>query len=92
MIKFYASLSLIFNNPLAVFFVEEMTMTLVNSAEPELNETQGYAISRYKLFTILLVTPAPFHCMSSSVTDKSHVHTRIEQSVVFKIIFQDLIR
>ena len=55
MIKFYASLSLIFNNPLAVFFVEEMTMTLVNSAEPELNETQGYAISRYKLFTILLV-------------------------------------
>ena len=27
----------------------------------------------------------------SSVADKSHVHTRIELSVVFKIIFQDLI-
>ena len=32
----------------------------------------------------------PFHCMTSS--DKSHVHTRIEQSLVFKINFQDLIR
>ena len=29
------------------------------------------------------------YCMSSSVADKAHVHTR---SVVFKIIFQDLIR
>ena len=85
---------------LRVFVAEEMAMTLLNSAEPELDETHSYAISRYKLFTISLVTPTqiylltglPFHCMSSSVTDKSHVHTRIEQSVVFKIIFQDLIR
>ena len=34
----------------------------------------------------------PSHCTSSSVADKSHFHTRIAQSVVFKIIFQDLIR
>ena len=32
-------------------------------------------------FVIVLLI---FHCTSSSVTDKSHVHTRIEQSVVFK--------
>ena len=52
----YASLLLLmFNNLSAVFFAEEMAMTLVNSAEPELNETQGYAISRSKLFTISLV-------------------------------------
>ena len=46
-----------FNNLSAVFFAEEMGMTLVNSAELELNETQGYTISRYKVFTISLVTP-----------------------------------
>ena len=38
----------------------------------------------------LLSQGPPFHCMSSSVTEKSHVHTRIEQSVVFKIIFSVL--
>ena len=66
----------------------------------EMNETQGYAISRYKLFHYFtrcananqFSRVLPFHCMSSSVPDKLHVHTGIAQSVVFKIIFQDLIR
>ena len=43
-----------------------MAMTLVNSAEPELNETQGYAISRYKLFTISLVTPTQIYLLTGS--------------------------
>ena len=65
----------------------------------EVNETQGYAISRYKLFLYFtrcadaneFSRGLPFHCMSSSVPDKLHVHTGIAQSVVLKIIFQDLI-
>ena len=44
------------------------------------------------LETCFVIVLLIFHCMSSSVNDKLHVHTRIEQSVVFKIIFQDLIR
>ena len=87
-----------FNNLSAVFFAEEMAMTLVNSAEPELNEIQGYAISRYKLFTILLVTPTQIYFMGTTIPlyviicrRQSHIHTRIEQCG-FKIIFQDLIR
>ena len=60
----------------------------------EVNETQGYAISRCKLFTILLVTPTQINyhgdyhsivCYHLSPTNRTS--TRIEQSVVFKIIF-----
>ena len=65
----------------------------------EVNETQGYATESLQIIYYFtryadanqLSRGLPFHCMSSSVADKSHVHTRIEQSVVFKIIFQDLI-
>ena len=68
----------------------------LGSAELRWTKPKVIPLSRYKLFTILLVTPTqinlisrglPFHCMSSS----AHVHTRIEQIVVFEIIFQDLI-
>ena len=38
-------------------------MTLVNSDEP-----QGYAISRYKLFTIPLVTPTQINYHGTGVT------------------------
>ena len=55
-----------FNNLSAEYFAEEMAMTLVSSAEPELNETQGCAISRYKLFTILLVTPTQIYLLTGS--------------------------
>ena len=75
-------------------------------SQTEVNETQGYAISRYKLFTVLFVMLAqinshgelgtstiPWYSMSSSVAHKLHpIHTRIiPQSVVYKIIFQDFI-
>ena len=45
-LRVFVVVLLIFNNLSAVFFAEEMAMALVNSAEPELNETQGYAINR----------------------------------------------
>ena len=63
---------LIFNNLSAVFSV---------------NETQGYAISRYEWFTILLITPTQINCHGDYHCHNSR--TRIAQNV---IILQDLIR
>ena len=53
----------------------------------EMNETQGYATESLQIIHYFtryadanqLSRGLPFHCMSSSVADKSHVHTRIEQ-------------
>ena len=58
----------------------------------EVNETQGYAISRYSDAN-QLSRGLPFHCISSSVADKSHVHA-LQNWKKFgfqDIIFQDLI-
>ena len=67
--------------------------------QTEVNETQGYATYSLQIIHYFIhyadanqsYWGLPFHHMSSSVADKSHVHTRIEQ-YDFKIIFQDLIR
>ena len=66
----------------------------------EVNETQGNKPSvDTNYFTILLVAPTQInsHGYYHSIVchhapNKLHVHTGIAQSVVFKIIFQDLIR
>ena len=47
---------LIFNVSVVFFFIK-MAMTFSQFGRTEVNKTRGYAISCYKLFTILFVTP-----------------------------------
>ena len=55
----------------------------------EVKETQGYATESLQ---IIYYFTHYADANQLSLADKSHVHTRIDQSVVFKIIFQDLIQ